>query len=93
MAFWNRKPWREAFAAAEVLASHTLLLIILLLAIEIIRKVLEWTGTTTFWSILPISYVFDTADFAILILVLVRGGRDVYRAYEGKGHEDPDRGE
>ena len=91
MAFWNRKPWREAFAAAEVLASHTFLLIFLLLAIEAIRKVLEWTGLTHFWGVVPISYLFDTADFVILLAILVLGAMEVFRAYRGSGHEDADR--
>jgi hypothetical protein len=77
-------PFRRTRNALVELAAHALVVAGLLIAIRLLEELVHYLWGQTdylFFGRIPLKYVFDAADFAILIGFLTYGVYSVIKAY------------
>ena len=78
------RPWREAFYLAMDLFAHLFVALVLIGAIEGAQMALHAAGDPKLLDLVPIRYIFDAMDLALLALFFVFGTVSMYRAFKGK---------
>jgi hypothetical protein len=80
-ATWYR-PLRRAIWPACYLVAHALVALLIIGLISFIQYVLKFDGDPKLFDVVPLRYLFDVMDIAILLLFLVFGtleGIQVFR--------------
>jgi hypothetical protein len=80
--WWS--PWREAFFLAMDLFAHLFVALVLIGAIEVAQLALHTAGDPKLLDFVPIRYIFDLMDFALVVLFFIFGTVSMYRAFRGK---------
>ena len=74
-------PLIKLFRAAIYIAAPTAVALLLITAIEIVAGWLHRTGDPKLWEWVPVRYLFDTMDLAILIAFIWYGTAEAIRAF------------
>jgi hypothetical protein len=79
------KPWYSAFETAwrwgSYIAAHALVACVLIGAIELIQLLILRAGDPKLFDIVPLRYIFDGMDLAILLAFLVVGTIEAVRVF------------
>ena len=67
--------------AAVYIAAHTAVALLLITAIETVSAWLRHAGDPKLWDWIPVRYLFDTMDLAILIVFICYGTIEAIRAF------------
>jgi len=74
-------PLIKLLRAAIYIAAPTAVALLLITAIEIVAGWLHRTGDPKLWDWVPVRYLFDTMDLAILIVSIWYGTAEAIRAF------------
>jgi hypothetical protein len=81
-------PWYSAFETAwrwgSYVAAHALVAVVLVGAIEFIQKLILRLGDPKLFDIVPLRYIFDGMDLAILLAFLVIGTLEAIAVFREK---------
>jgi hypothetical protein len=81
-------PWYSAFETAwrwgSYIAAHALVAVVLVGAIEFIQKLILRLGDPKLFDIVPLRYIFDGMDLAILLAFLVIGTLEAIAVFREK---------
>jgi hypothetical protein len=81
-------PWYSAFETAwrwgSYVAAHALVAVVLVGAIEFIQKLILRLGDPKLFDIVPLRYIFDGMDLAILVAFLVIGTLEAIAVFREK---------
>jgi hypothetical protein len=82
------KPWYSAFETAwrwgSYIAAHAVVAMILIGAIELIQGLILRVGDPKLFDIVPLRYIFDGMDLAILLAFLVLGTLEAVAVFREK---------
>lgn len=67
--------------AAIYIAAHTATALLLIIAIDTVSAWLSNAGDPKLWDLVPVRYLFDTMDLAILIVFIWYGTAEAIRAF------------
>ena len=74
-------PFIRAARAGAFIASHALIAVVLIVAISAVKGAIGWFGDTKLFGVLPLGYLFDAMDAAILLVFMVFGLIEAIRVF------------
>ena len=83
-------PLVKAVRAGAFLLAHALIAVVLIGLLTLVSKVVEYTGDHRLFGRVPISFIFDVMDCAILLVFVVFGVIEAVEAFRGSadGHKN-----
>jgi len=69
---WH-SPLAKAFKAGLYLACHAFIAAMTIVGVSMIHALLDLVGNPKLFGALPVSYIFDVMDVAILVMFLISG--------------------
>ena len=83
---WYR-PFRRAIWPACYLIAHAVVAILLIGVITLVQHVLRLDGDPKLFDVIPLRYIFDVVDVAILVLFLIFGTLEGVQVFKETGDE------
>ena len=78
-------PWYSSFQKAlrwgSYIAAHAAVAVVLLAAIYLLQVLLKAVGDPKLFDVLPLRYIFDGMDLAILLAFIVLGTLEAIRVF------------